>query len=163
MNYLALFTLAACSLTLQAQTSDAGQAAIYAQESSRISAQLTSKIDSKNARVGDQISAKTMSDGRLSDGTRLPKGTKLAGHVTEVHAKSDDDKTAHLAFSLDRVILRDGREVPVHTMLAAMAAPSPGANADAMTNLPVGDGGTMAGGGTSSGGRAAAGGGGVIG
>jgi len=166
MNYLALFTLAACSIALQAQTSDAGQAALYAQESSRISAQLTSKVDSKNARVGDQIFAKTMNDARLSDGTRLPKGTRLAGHVTEVHAKSDDDKTAHLAFSLDRAVLHDGREVPVHSMLTAMAAPSPSANAGAMANLGVGDGAMAGGGGVStagSSGRGAASGGGLTG
>lgn len=116
----------------QAMADGAGAAA-----SSHVSAELTSKLDSKNAHVGDAVAAKTTASATLTDGTKLPKGTKLVGQVTEVHAKSAEDKTAHVAFSLDHAVLRDGRTVPVHATVRSLTAPAP-VTAVADDNVAVG-------------------------
>src|ERR1700744_5716102 len=60
-------------------TGQAGQMEDSYTATSSVSAELTRRIDTRNAKVGDQVLARTTSDTRLSDGTRLPRGTKLAG------------------------------------------------------------------------------------
>jgi len=145
MKFLSFFAMAALSISAYAQTPTSAAAdstlnsvasasarqdhvASSATEASSVSAALTKSIDTKNAHVGDQVFAKTTSAAVLTDGTRLPKGTKLVGRVTDVKAKSSADKTSHLAFSLDRAILHDGREIPVHTTLTSLAAPAAALN-----------------------------------
>jgi hypothetical protein len=179
MRYLPLLAVSVLSISLQAQTSAAGaansslsrspdqanassatQAAAKAGElntaaTSNVSAELTKKIDTNNARVGDQVFAKTTSAATLSNGTKLPKGTRLLGQITDVHAKSSADKTSHVAFSLDRAVLHDGRQIPVHATLTSLAAPAAMASAGTTDDLAPGGGMT----GASAGGRASGGGG----
>lgn len=114
----------------------AGQAAASAAEATNISAELTKKIDTKNARVGDEVLARTTSAATLSDGTKLPRGTKLIGRVTEVQPRSKAEKASHLAFELDHAVLRGGREVPVHAVLTSMTAVSALASADDDVSMP---------------------------
>jgi hypothetical protein len=139
MKYLSVLPIAVFSIALQAQTNasgsananaattaaaQAGHASASAAEATNVSAELTKKVDTKNAKVGDEVEAKTTGAAKLADGTKLPKGTKLLGKVTEAHARSSADKSSHLAFSLDRAVLRDGREIPVHAMLISLTRPS---------------------------------------
>lgn len=185
MKYLPLLTLSVVSMALSAQTvnssanaagsaangsaqatanategatAQAGQAEASAAAASSVSAELTKKIDTKNAKVGDEVLAKTTSNARLADGTRLPKGTRLMGTITDVHAKSKEDQTSRLVFSLNRAVLHDGREIPVHAVLRSVAAPAAMATAGADDDMSAG-GGAMAGGGAVSGGGRASGGG----
>lgn len=103
----------------------AGRASASAAQATGVSAELTKSIDSKNAKVGDQVFAKTTSEARLADGTRLPKGSKLLGHVTEVEPHSKQNRDSHLAFCFDHAVLKDGHEVPLNAMVHAIAAPAP--------------------------------------
>lgn len=160
MKYFAILAVASVGLSLNAQTADphanaTGEASASA--SSSVSAELTKKLDSKNASVGDQVMARTTATTTLSDGTKLPKGTQIVGHVTEVHAKSSSDAASHLAFGLDRAVTRDGHEIPIRGMLTSVAAPaSASAQADDsdMIATPMGSAGAT----TSAGGRASGGG-----
>jgi hypothetical protein len=171
MKCLFLLPVAFLSIALQAQTTNASgtasaagavssqtrskgaQAAASAASATNVSAELTRKIDTKNAKVGDEVNARTTSAAKLADGTNLPKGTKLVGKVVDTHAKSNVDKTSHLAFSLDRAVLRDGREVPVHAVLTSvtgtaastsvaddMAMSSPGAGVGGSSGAQAGAG-----------------------
>lgn len=108
-----------------------GRASASAAQASNVSAELTRKIDSKDARVGDTVEGKTTSSAKLADGTKLPKGTRLVGHITEVSRKSDAQKTSRLAFGFDHAVMRDGSEVPIHATLMSLSAPAPAAGADA--------------------------------
>jgi hypothetical protein len=90
----------------------------------RLTAEFTRKIDTKDAKLGDPVEARTTAKATLADGTELPKGTRLTGSVTEVRAKSNDGKNAHLGFSFDRAVLRDGHEVPIHATLTSLSAPA---------------------------------------
>ena len=80
-------------------------------------------VDAKKAKVGDTVEAKTTSAVKLPDGTELPKGTKLTGKVTDVRARSNSDKTSHLAFNLDEALMKDGHEVPLKVMVMAATVP----------------------------------------
>lgn len=107
-----------------------GHAAASAAQASDISAQLTRSINSKNAKVGDAVEAKTTSKAILANGTKLPKGTRLLGHVTQVQRESHAQHTSELAFSFDHAILRSGREIPIHATLRSISAPRPMVDAD---------------------------------
>jgi hypothetical protein len=126
-------------------SAQAGQASASAAQATSVSAELTKKIDSKDAKVGDEVAAKTTTEARLADGTKLPKGSKLVGHVTDVQAKSHDNHDSHLAFAFDHAVSKDGREVPVQAMMRSISVPTPVSSPDDM----------MAGGGLQGGGARA--------
>lgn len=129
-----------------------GHLAGSASQATDLSAELTKNIDSKHARIGDLVEAKTTSKALLANGTRLPKGTHLIGHVTEVSRETKAHKTSHLAFAFDHAVLRNGNEIPIHAVLRSLSAPAPMINADgdlagdAAMNTPI-----MAGGGAARG------------
>jgi hypothetical protein len=151
MKYLPLFTAAFFTLGIHAQTastaagiqgtaqtapssqvsgSTASQAnaAVEGQKASaaqatNLSAELTRKVDTKNAKVGDEVVARTTSAAQLSDGTKLPKGTRLLGKVTDVQAKSAEQKESRLAFTFDRAVLRSGSTLPIHATVMSLSAP----------------------------------------
>jgi hypothetical protein len=106
-------------------TAQAGDASASAAQATNISARLTKSIDSKHAKVGDEVIAKTTQNARLADGTRLPKGSRLIGQVTQVQAKSRAQHDGQLAFSFDHAILRNGREVPIRAVMESVSAPAP--------------------------------------
>jgi hypothetical protein len=138
-----------------ATVSQATQASANAIQPSNVSAELAHKIDSKNAKVGDEVVAKTTATAQLQ-GTTLPKGTRLMGKVTEVQAKSHDQHDGRLAFTFDRAVLREGQEIPIHATLRSISAPaSVAAMGDATDDFAATGGPVMA----SSGGSAHAGGG----
>ncbi|HEU4983705.1 MAG TPA: hypothetical protein VFT88_13575, partial [Acidobacteriaceae bacterium] len=101
-----------------------------ASQATNVSAELTRSLDSKHAKVGDPVEAKTTSKALLADGTKLPKGTKLIGHVTEVSSETKAHKTSQLAFAFDHAVLHNGREVPIHAVLRSLSAPAAMADAD---------------------------------
>ena len=105
-----------------------GQAAGAGQAEQRVAptavaAELTKRIDTKTAKQGDEVNVRTTMDAKLPDGTELPKGTKLVGKVTDVKAKTKEDKSSHLAFNLDRAVLKDGKEVPLSVVVISVAVP----------------------------------------
>jgi hypothetical protein len=142
--------MAIFSLGLQAQTGTApsstppasgavqeGQATGGAQAkpvpAAAVSAELTKRIDTKSAKPGDAVDARTTMAAKLPDGTELPSGTKLTGKVTNVKAKSKEDKSSHLAFNLDRAVLKGGKEVPVMVIVTSVTGPPEGPPTDAMS------------------------------
>lgn len=136
----------------------ASQKAAQVQAAS-VAAELTKGIDTKKAKVGDAVNAKTISDAKLPDGTAIPKGTKLVGNVVDVKSKSKEQNSSHLVLSLNRAILKDGHEMPIRAAVTSMTAPASNARFDtpsgggAMGGAPSAGGGDA--GGASSGAAAA--------
>ena len=50
-------------------------------EMSPVNGELVSKLDSKTAKTGDSVVVQTKSSVKTADGTEIPKGSKLVGHV----------------------------------------------------------------------------------
>jgi hypothetical protein len=105
-------------------TEQADSTMLYAKKASSFSAELTHSLNSKNAKVGDEVIARTTSTAQLAGGAKLPKGTKLIGKVTEVRPKSGAEHDGHLAFCFQRAVLRDGHELPIHAALDSISAPA---------------------------------------
>lgn len=85
-----------------------------------ILAELTSKLDTKSAKVGDAVAAKTIADMKMSDGSTLPKGSKLSGKVTQVVSKASGSGTASVSIVFDQVTMKGGLSKPVHGVLVAI-------------------------------------------
>lgn len=123
----------------------AGRASASAAQATAVSAELTKTLDTKHARVGDEVLAKTTSKATLADGTRLPRGTRLIGQVTEVQAKSHASHDAHLGFVFDRAVLKNGRQIPVDVAVRSLSTPAPlAASAAASDDMMASGGGAMA-------------------
>jgi hypothetical protein len=88
-----------------------------------VQTELTSRLDSRDAAVGQEVTAKTMQTAKLADGTTLPKGTKLVGHVTQVRASNKDQPYAMLAMTFDRAELKNGQSVALRSVIRTVAPP----------------------------------------
>jgi hypothetical protein len=131
-----------------------------------VSGTLEGKLDSKTAHVGDRVVVKTRAKMTAADGTVIPKGTRLVGHVTAVQAHERGHAESQMSFVFDRAELKSGESFAIH---AAIESVEPVANASAEPAMededsflsPVGGG--MAGGGGRAGGGLAGGGGRLLG
>lgn len=90
---------------------------------STINAALVKPVDSKNCKPGDPVVAKTTQNAKSDNGSVvIPKGSKLVGHVTQAQARSEGASNSSLGIVFDHAVLRNGQEVPVHSVVQALAA-----------------------------------------
>lgn len=92
--------------------------------------ELTSKVDSKTATVGQEVTTRTMQPATLADGTSLPRDTRLVGHVLRVQAASKEQPFALLAISFDRAELKNGSKIALRSLIRMVAPPAHGPEGD---------------------------------
>jgi hypothetical protein len=93
------------------------QAASRSWEMTAVSAELDGKLDSKSAKVGDRVTLKTTDKVQISDGTVIPRGSHLVGHITQVQAHSNDRVVAQVAIAFDHFELKNGQSIAVHSLI----------------------------------------------
>lgn len=120
-----------------------------------INAELTAPVDSKKAKPGDPIAARTTEPTKSNGTTVIPKGSKLVGHVTQASARAKGDSESALGIVFDKAILKNGQEVPLNVAIQALASGESAATANAGQELSTAGGGGAYGGGS---GRASGGG-----
>jgi hypothetical protein len=86
-----------------------------------VQTELIRKVDSKNAVVGQEVTARTRQNATLADGTELPKGTQLVGRVTQVQASEKGGAGSMLAMIFDHAELRGGQVLPLHSVMRGVA------------------------------------------
>ena len=77
---------------------------------SPVSGELVSKLDSKTAKNGDDVVVETKSAAKTADGTEIPKGSKLVGHVVGVQS-SKAGQNSEVVLQFDRAQV-EGRPEP---------------------------------------------------
>ncbi|HKS73019.1 MAG TPA: hypothetical protein VJQ82_07460 [Terriglobales bacterium] len=117
-----------------------------------MAAELSKSIDSRKAKAGDPVVAKTTQD-MLSNGKIvIPHDSKITGHITEAQGRpkgQKGDATSNLGIAFDQLTLKGGQQIPLHAEIQAIAKPvqvAPSAAGEAP------GGGTLAGGGYPAGG-----------
>jgi hypothetical protein len=95
-----------------------------------VTGELVSKLDSKSAKQGDSVIVKTSESVRISDGTEIPRGSKLVGHITNVQPRAEGKENSQIAIQFDRAELKGGQIVPIESVIQSIS-PSAG---DAMNN-----------------------------
>jgi len=102
--------------------------------------ELVKSLDAKKAKAADQIEARVTMD-VLSHGVIvIPRGTKIIGHVADARARTKEVPESMVEIVFDRIVLKNGLEVPVKATVQAVGAPMqtlvPGKDAADDVNLP---------------------------
>ena len=121
-----------------------------------INAELTAPVDSKKAKPGDPVAARTTEPTKSNGKTLIPKGSKLVGHVTQASARAKGDSESAVGIVFDKAILKNGQEVPLNVAIQALASAQSAAVASGGndTGIMSGAGGSAMGSGRASGGGA---------
>lgn len=114
-----------------------------------VNCELVSKLDSKSAKVGDAVVAKTMHKVHTAGGIVIPKGSRLVGHVTDVQAHGEGHADSSMTIAFDRAELKGGQTLAIHSLIESIAPPVSATSAASMDSeesisAPMG-GGTAAG------------------
>ena len=134
-------TTPAGNATAQANSATAAAA----QGGTIIPVELPKSIDSKKAKVGDEVTAKVISDVRSGGAVAIPRGSRLIGKITQANARAKGDATSSLGIVFDRAVLKNGSALSLVTTIQAVIAPPQAAPPT------LGDDSASAGGGSNSG------------
>jgi len=78
---------------------------------------LTKTWDSSKLKEGDAVEAETSGAFKLPDGTLVPKGSKLTGHVTTAKAHAKGDPESELAVAFQKLDVANGKELNIKGMV----------------------------------------------
>jgi len=118
------------------QTAEAAAQSSAPLQLSPVQGELVSKLDTKTAKTGDNIVVQTKSSVKTTDGTEIPKGSKLVGHIVAVKP-SEAGATSQVALQFDHIELTGGQNLTVHSQIQSIAPPGGSAGASAATPGPA--------------------------
>jgi hypothetical protein len=113
---------ASAQAVVSASATASGNAAIAAYMLP-VNGELVNKLDTKSAKVGDQIAVKTTEYFKSANGVEVPKGLRLLGSVTEVQAHGSDSADSHISIRFDRAELKGGKSVAIQSEIRALSPP----------------------------------------
>jgi hypothetical protein len=117
----------------QAQTAETAAPAAANEQMSPVRGELVSALDTRTAKTGDNVVVETKSSAKTADGTEIPKGSKLVGHVVAVKP-SEGGATSQVALQFDHIELKGGQNMPIHSQIQSISpAGGPMNAADAST------------------------------
>ncbi len=90
-------------------------------EMSSVKGELVSKLDTKTAKTGDDVVVQTKSAVKTANGTEIPKGTKLVGHVLAVQASSGG-QNSQVVLKFDHAELSGGQSLPIHSEIRSIGS-----------------------------------------
>lgn len=86
-----------------------------------VTTQLEKTIDAKKTKAGDPVTAKVTAGTTLSDGTNVPPGSILSGHIDSVtQAEKKGDSIVILTF--DKLAVKNGKAIPVKAVVVQVAS-----------------------------------------
>jgi hypothetical protein len=99
-------------------------------ELSPIKGELVTRLDSKSIKTGDSVVVQTKASAKTADGTEIPKGSKLVGHVLAAQP-SAAGQNSQVALVFDHLELKGGQSVPIHSQIQSIAPEGDAASASA--------------------------------
>ena len=91
--------------------------------SGAIVAELAKSVDAKKAKTDDKIEAKLTMDVLSHGAIVIPRGTKIIGHVIDARARTKQVPQSMVEIAFDRIVLKDGREIPLKATIQAVGVP----------------------------------------
>jgi hypothetical protein len=89
-----------------------------------IPAKLTTSLDAKKAKTGDEVEAQVTQDLKDDDGQiMVAKGAKITGHVTEAQPHTKPQPESQLAIAFDHLTLNDGTSAQLPLSIQAIISP----------------------------------------
>ncbi len=113
------------ALPLLAQTAPA--ASSVPASTTHVQAQLLNTVKAAKAKVNDPVRAQTMTPLTLADGTVIPVGSTLSGHVLKVESDSADRHMSSIAITFESVELKKHQTLPLKLAIASAMAAAPAA------------------------------------
>jgi hypothetical protein len=107
--------------TAVAQSTAAGAAPEHVIQMVNLVANVDKSIDTKKAKAGDAFTAKVTTAGKLDDGTDVPIGSVLEGHVDSV-TPSENKGDSVLTVTIDKLAIKNGKEIPVKATITHVAS-----------------------------------------
>lgn len=107
---------------------------------SPVNGELITKLDSKTAKTGDNVVVQTKATAKTADGTEIPKGSKLMGHVVAVQS-GGASTNSQVALQFDHIQLKGGQSMAVQSQIQSIApaegaSPASSASAGQPTGAP---------------------------
>jgi hypothetical protein len=100
--------------------SPAAGPAAPAVEMSPVNVELVSKLNSKTAKTGDSVVVQTEASVKTADGTEIPEGSKLLGHVLGAKP-SEAGGNSQVVLQFDHFELKGGQNLAVHSQIESIA------------------------------------------
>jgi hypothetical protein len=123
-------TTDSAATTSSATISSAKTSSAQILNSGAIVVELAKAVNSRKAKVDDRLEGKLTMD-LLSHGQIvIPRGTRIVGHLTDVRARSKTVTESMLKIVFDRVVLKNGREIPFTATIQAVGTPMQTSAAD---------------------------------
>jgi len=102
------------------QNTPAAHPAAPAIEMSPVNGELVSNLNSKTAKTGDSVVVQTKSSVKTADGTEIPKGSKLVGHVLAAKSSAAGENS-QVALQFDHIELKGGQNLPIQSQIQSIA------------------------------------------
>lgn len=80
-------------------------------------------VDTKKAKAGDPFNAKVTAGSKLDDGTDVPAGSFLEGHIDSV-TPSENKGDSVLTVTFDKLAIKNGTEVPIKATITRVESTS---------------------------------------
>ncbi len=110
----AIMAIAACLCSFH-------PAQVFAQDAGTVLvAGIAGKLNTKSAKVGDTLMAKTLKPAKLKDGASIPKGSQLIGTVVAVQAREAGKGNSKVAIKFDRIEVKGGATRPIQGRIASI-------------------------------------------
>jgi hypothetical protein len=130
------------------QTSTAPQEAVKAVGHGSIFVKVSKTLDSSKLKEGDTFDVETTGGFKLPDGTVVPKGSRLSGHVVAAKARSKGDSESQLTLVFDKLNAANGKQMPVKGDVQAVFPPAEEPTGPNMATAGTSQGGSAGGGGS---------------
>ena len=87
--------------------------------------QVTKALDSSKLKPGEVVEFKTAGTFLLRDGTKVPEGTKVTGHIVAAKSRANGDPVSELQIAIDTIDLNKEKQLTVKGGLQAVGAGPP--------------------------------------
>jgi hypothetical protein len=91
----------------------------------RVQAGLLTTVKASKAKTNDPITAQTVTPVTRKDGTVIPAGSTLLGHVVKVESDSADQHISSIAVTFDAVELKKKAKLPLSLSVVSAVASAP--------------------------------------
>jgi hypothetical protein len=105
-------------------TKPKAEGSAQSQQMMAIPATLAKSIDSKKVKAGDEIDAKLSVSLTGPSGMKIPEGSKIIGHITEAKSKAKGDSASSLTFAFEKLVVKNGQEMPLKAVAQAIGMPA---------------------------------------
>jgi len=130
-----------------------GQAVAFAQNAATpaitghgpIPVKVAKTLDSSKLKEGDPVEFETAGSFKLPDGTLVPKGSRVVGHVVAAKARSKGDPDSELTLSFDKLNVSGGKQLSLKGEVQAVYPPAEEPMGPNMATAGTSRGGSMTG------------------